>query len=541
MVEDSSKRIPFVLNALTNGELTAGNRDVSQVYNLLIDPEIGNCQSDGFKPVYDCQSRSKFLELFLDVLSKYQNKDQLIFYFSGHGDNRNDQYCLKFGLNDSDWLPFNNLINELHMNNVARAIFILDACHSGAAIEGIRSLNSVPSIKENDIPKGIAIIASCRKSQVSQELLNGAAGVFTELFCQAIKTGLDGKGTEDGCIYVEDVVDYINHKLETEEKYVYFKQRSIFSIHKAERRIWIAKTQTRQNNLRTKNQPTEPSINTIEDLKTLYIQTHPSRHPCFEANIHDLDLELLKQFCHPDIKSFDINSYIHNHLDKILSDFKLYSPIQERGIKFLHKAAVLCFCQRPERIYNQVTTVFTVGNPSDLYFQKEDIEGPLSYQITTLVQKVVKYSEKISSIGKDGMRHEIDTIDPNVARELISNAFAHRDYQSSAHIKVAITPEALEIYSPGKFPSDLSWDKLINRSESTSYPVDSAIAYYLKKLLFFEGIGRGFDVFKQYIRDNGTYSILCKQLEGPAIFVRVLHRGSQIQPTQNGGWKGAGT
>ncbi|MEH1974707.1 MAG: caspase family protein [Nostoc sp.] len=556
MAENSLKRIPFVLNALTGKELKAGNRDVSRVYNLLTDPRIGFCESDGFKPIHDCKNSAEFSQIFLDVLNQCQDKYQLIFYFSGHGDNLNNQYCLKVGVNDLDWLPFNNLINYLKMNNVTRAILILDACHSGAAIDGLKNSNNVPSIKEDDIPQGIAIIASCRKSQFSQELPNGAAGVFTELFCQAIETEFDGKGTQDGFIYVEDIVNYINHKLDTQEKYSNFDQRSVFCVHKAEKKIWIAKT--RQNNLPSKNQLSESSISSHDELRISYEKTHPNRYPCPEANIDDLDLELLKKLLQSDINSSDLellhpdfDLYIRNNLQKILSDFKLYSHIPERGKTFLHKAAVLCFCKRPERIYTQARAVFTAGNPKDSYFHKEYIEGSLSYQITTLVTKVGRYSEKISSIGKDGTRLEIDTIDLNIARELISNAIAHRDYQSSAHIKVAITSEALEVYSPGRFPSDLSWDKLINRPERTSYPVDSAIAYYLKGLLVAEGIGRGFALFQQYIKDNGTDSIVCKELEDPAIFIRVLHRSKfqvvpiisepQIQPSKNEGWKIAET
>ena len=134
------------------------------------------------------------------------------------------------GLDNSEWYPFKNLMNELDVAVVKRAIIILDACHSGAALEGSKNAdgNIFNHINEDDIPQGIAIIASSRKTQKSQELSDGSSGVFTDIFCRGIETSLDGKGTNDGKIYVEDIVSYINHKLETEEKYIKFSQRSLF-------------------------------------------------------------------------------------------------------------------------------------------------------------------------------------------------------------------------------------------------------------------------------------------------------------------------
>ena len=548
------KRIPFVLNPKTGEELRTGNRDVAKVYALLTNPSLGECIAEGNKPIHECESLLDFLSMFRSVINNWQIEDQLIFYFSGHGDIQGNQYCLKLGLNNSDWLPFQNLINELGRCSVKRAIFILDACFSGAAVEGVKGSSNFASIREDDIPKGIAIIASCKKSQVSRELPDASAGVFTRIFCDAIETGLGGKGTEDGFIYVEDLINYINNRLATDEKYSDFPQQPVFKIDHADKGIWIARAPRRSN-------PSPPAqhspISKPYELKLLYDQTSPNRHPCLEASIDDLDLGLLNQFLEANSDSlrrelarkFSENNDFSNRnfLLEVLSRLKLYSPIRVVGQNYLHQAAVLCFCRQPELIYPQARAIFTVGNPRDPNFIREDIEGPLSYQVTALVERVGKYSEKISYIAEDGLRHEVDRIDSNVARELISNAIAHRAYQSRGTVKVAITPEALEVYSPGDFPSGLSWNNLINNLEINSYPVDAAITYYLTKLRVFEGIGRGFDVFKQYIKDNGRYSLICQELDNPpAVCIRVPHRGkSQVireVPTPNtdppyGGWE----
>ena len=114
MSEDSPKRLAFVVSALTGEELKAVKRDVSTVHSILTHPEQGSCRTDGPAPIHECQSRAYFEEKLRNVLDAWDIKDQLFFYFSGHGDIRkNNLYCLKMGLKDSDWYPFNNLMNDL--------------------------------------------------------------------------------------------------------------------------------------------------------------------------------------------------------------------------------------------------------------------------------------------------------------------------------------------------------------------------------------------------------------------------------------------
>ena len=527
MSKASQKRIALVLNALTGQELKAVKRDVSRVHALLTNPNKGMCTPDGPKPIHECQSRNEFSNSLQSILSGWCSRNQLIFYFSGHGGIRGNQYCLKMGVEESDWLPFNNLINDLEMARVKRAIIVLDACYSGAAIEGIKNLNDSlnNAIKEDTIPQGIAIIASCQKTQTSHELQDGSSGVFTDIFCTGIESNLDSKGTEDGNIYVEDIVNYISDKLETEEKYSEFWQRPVFSLDKAKRGIWIAKTKKYKDFTQSNPKQSQSSVQTYEELQVLYERTHPNRHPCIEATTDDIDLKLLAQYSN----KIEPNLYDHSSIDEILYLLKFYSPIQHGNKNILHKSAVLCFHKRPEKIYSQVRSVFVIGNPRDANFIREDVFGSLSYQVKALVEKVRRYSETVSYIAKNGLRSEVEDIDLNVARELISNAIAHRDYQSTGIVKVAITPEALEVYSPGRFLPELSWDKLISGTASVSNPVDEAISLYLLRLLAFEGIGRGFDIFKQYLKDNGSESITYTELPGPNILIRVLRRGNSMK------------
>ncbi|MBE9072284.1 tetratricopeptide repeat protein [Microcystis sp. LEGE 08355] len=519
--EKQSQRIAVAISAINKGELNAVIPDVSRVHAWLTNPELGNCQSNGPKPLHECQSQIEFLQYFLPKIQKWNNQNQLIFYFSGHGDIRREEYCLKLGINDSDWFPFSNLTNYLSINKVNRAILILDACHSGAVTKGIRSLEPLVLELEKSnqkLSKGIVIIASCQETQVSRETNEGNYGIFTKFLCEGIENGMDGNSNKP-YIYVGDIVNYIKEKIERDPIYSQFDQRPQFKVINAASDIWIAKN---KHILQDKSKENEQSnrVTSSEELKFLYEQIHPNRHPCTEASLDKIDLELIKKYA----KKMELSEEDQNNLEKIVDELKLYSPIYHEGKQYLHKAAVLCFHQNPERIYPQCKSTFVDRTRGKTAFERYDIHGSLIHQIEKLVERVKQATKKISFINKKGMRQEIDDIDLEVAREIISNAIAHRNYQLNSHVQVIITPEALEVKSPGNFPDNTSWEELIKESTPVSIPIDAAIAQYLSQLSGYEGIGQGFTLFKQYIENNGLDSLTFQELSGKYICVSLLRR-----------------
>ncbi|NEQ46958.1 MAG: NACHT domain-containing protein [Leptolyngbya sp. SIOISBB] len=70
----------------------------------------------------------------------------------------------------------------------------------------------------------------------------------------------------------------------------------------------------------------------------------------------------------------------------------------------------------------------------------------------------------------------------------------------------------------------MTWDLLIKSPVSVSLPINAAVSHYITNLLLFEGIGHGFDIFRQYIRENGSDSLTCMVLPGPFTCVQVRRR-----------------
>jgi len=509
-------RVALVLNTLTGNELRAGNRDVSRVHAILTDPNLG-MSDPSVKPVYECANRGDFQNVLEDILRDWKVENQLLLYFSGHGKVVRGFYNLQFA--DGSRLPFTNVLTDIITSGVDRAILIIDACYSGAAI-GIKSTGDLlEPLKKLDIPRGIAIVTSSRATEESHEIKDEAASVFTDLFCKGIENGLDVP-TEDDLICVDDIVEYIRTHLEIEEKYKRYRQHPVYSVQGADRKIWIAKNRCRRKKEQVPFQVGEP-VTSLQDLRIRYEQTVPTRHPCFDARIDDLNWGLVEEFAEATKPGLAQNKSKEN----ILEELRLFSVIQHDGKRFLHKSAVLCFCDGPHDFYPQARAVFVSGKASDEQFVTKDIFGPLSKQVALLVKQVRSNLDKVSVISEDGLRREVDEVESNVVRELISNAIIHRNYEMNGTVQVKITPEALEVENPGSFPPNISWDILIKRRH-TSNPVDPTISLYLRNVKGkpFEGIGRGFEVFKRYIKKNGRDSIVCEELPGPAVRIRVLRR-----------------
>ena len=520
---DNPKRIAFVVAPLTGPELKAVKRDVSNVFNILTAPSLGNCDSNKSVIITEC-SKNDFESKISAVLESWNSSDQLIFYFSGHGEMIDDLYCLNF---HEQKYTFQKFFLDLRVYRVNRAIIILDSCHSGGAINsGVKSNSSSIIIKDDDIPKGIALITSSKKTQRSYELEDGSHGVFTHLFCGGIESGLDNTPTNNGLITIDDIVEYINLKL-SHKDYLLYPQKAVYAIGQADKKIWISKNKTKQTKTESNNKENGIVYNTIhdssEDLRVLFEKNPPSSHPCFKASIDDLDLKIVKEYSDNE----EPGLYESNELTIVLDKLGFYSGITPNQ-KILHKAAVLCFHNKPQILYRNAESIFIVvkSKSSTILPQPKYIQGPLIEQFTKLYN-YVKDNKDFQYMGSDGKRQNVTNINMEVVREIISNAITHRDYEALGPVKVTVTEEAVEVCSPGVFPNNRSWDEWIKASSLNSEPRDATIASYLQVLTAVEKLCRGFYTFRTYINRNGKNSLTCREDCG-SICVRLL----RPQPSQ---------
>jgi hypothetical protein len=277
-------------------------------------------------------------------------------------------------------------------------------------------------------------------------------------------------------------------------------------------------------------------VATYEELRLAYETTAISRHPCQGATIHDLDWELINQFAQDQAPSDDV--------EKMLENLGLFSPLSTSQ-KSLHNSAVLCFSKRPEKYIPQARSCFVLGDTQANKFTRVDVTGPLSRQVEKLEQLVTEHINRVSTFGEGALRRDDSEIPQNLIRELISNAVAHRDYNSHGIVLVSLTTGTLEVSNPGSFPGGVPWDWMLRR-QFTSNPVDPAIAWYLTRLLALEGVGRGFSLFRDYISNNGKKALVCDRSANPAtVTIRVRRPKLKTTPhfeshgsgkSRSGGW-----
>ena len=84
----------------------------------------------------------------------------------------------------------------------------------------------------------------------------------------------------------------------------------------------------------------------VDGKSALYEINPPSSYPCFRASIDDLDLKIVKEYSDNE----EPGLYESNELTIVLDKLGFYSGITPNQ-KILHKAAVLCFHNKPQILY----------------------------------------------------------------------------------------------------------------------------------------------------------------------------------------------
>lgn len=514
----SANRIAFVVSAKSNS-LRAGKKDASRIHALLVDKDIGHC--DPSKTVFhpDIEGRTEFRNAWDSLMTNWNPEDQIVFYFSGHGVlvGERDDFCLLFGDEDipKNRVIFDHFINEaISSYRLKKGIFIIDSCYSGKTTQIKGSSNKKIKISFSTLPPGYAVITSSSRIEPSFESVDGSSSIFTEVLYQALSTGLGGTPTADGLIYMDELIQFIS-KAET---LIARDQTPMMKISDATEKIWIS--YNKSGDLLNEAKQGENVVGNEQALSILYINTRPLLRPSGESNHSELDWELIREFAS---KKEVINTHglpingEEQSKKSLLDKLKFYSEVTLEKKEF-HVSALICFHNNPERYNRSLETVFVLREhgrrPRPKYvggnvFKQVEI-------IMNLIQKALEYT----TIDKAGVRVEQSEIDVDLIREVLVNAFVHRNYDNQNPIKVELNNDHLEIQSPGEFPQGVSWDDLIQR-RIPSIVLNPTIAYYLKHIGIVEQINQGSLVISDYINKYGGNSVEYEKLEGPYVLIKI--------------------
>ncbi len=127
---NTPRRLAFLVSGKCEPQRTGPREDVCRLASLLADPAIGQCECTSR---IDCPDWQAYLTDLECLLKNWNQADQLILYFAGHGITHPAlrEWCLLFGEHNESELIFSWVLDTIKKRGVTRGIIILDACYSG--------------------------------------------------------------------------------------------------------------------------------------------------------------------------------------------------------------------------------------------------------------------------------------------------------------------------------------------------------------------------------------------------------------------------
>lgn len=153
--------------------------------------------------------------------------------------------------------------------------------------------------------------------------------------------------------------------------------------------------------------------------------------------------------------------------------------------------------------------------------------------IATILKEIPEWNEFVEV--SDGIfRKNIYNYEPEIIRELIANALAHRNYTMRGDIFINLFHDRLEIHSPGLLPLGVTPDNILTKSVQRNALL-SRLFYDLKLM---EKEGSGYDKVYELLLGNGkkiptviegddrVVVILNKQIESKEV-LKLMNKASQ--------------
>lgn len=241
---------------------------------------------------------------------------------------------------------------------------------------------------------------------------------------------------------------------------------------------------------------------------------------CENADFGDISEEKVKLFLEKSVRErrrdINPNTAPKNALEKlglIAADGKLTN------------AAVLVFGGEPQRFFPQSLTRcarFEGIETTSSFRDMKVFSGSLYEQIDLAEKFVLDHIKKAAWIEPGRVeREEKWEYPPDAIREAITNAVAHRDYRSTAHVHVSIFDDRIEVWNPGELPKPLTIEDL--KREHKSIPRNPLIANLLFLIKYIERWGTGTNKIIEQCRKHGLPEPIFKEeVGGFAVVFRKL-------------------
>jgi hypothetical protein len=190
--------------------------DIRALEDILVHPQIGLHSRDNIISLLECNN-TEIMEKLEEFFCNAGRNDQLLFYYSGHGqlDKYDNLYLCARNTKTSNLISTaipDVTINSMIQNSISkRIIIILDCCHSGKFKGGI-------VIPKNLTGEGRFVITSSRARELTEDAKTDEDfSPFTKHFVNALLSN-EIDINQDNFISLNEVYDYILPRLQEETK-----------------------------------------------------------------------------------------------------------------------------------------------------------------------------------------------------------------------------------------------------------------------------------------------------------------------------------
>ena len=208
---------------------------------------------------------------------------------------------------------------------------------------------------------------------------------------------------------------------------------------------------------------------------------------CEDATLDDLDPEAIKVMKKKYAKKQKNPSFESLEDRQALSDLHLIE-----GNKITN-AAVLLVGKEPliNKHFPQAKVMLEYRNTeAQIHFDNRLQFGEPFFILIDKLWDAINMRNGSVPVREDSYIFDIPFFNEDVIRELINNAFAHRDYRKNSEIVVKQYPARLDVLNAGGFPSGVTVDTLLT---APSTPRNRLLADVLSKTGIVERSGQGID------------------------------------------------
>lgn len=224
--------------------------------------------------------------------------------------------------------------------------------------------------------------------------------------------------------------------------------------------------------------------------------------PCFQSNIVDLDIGLMREY----LKEVNSKLYFDSNnlsVEKMASNLNL---ISDNGIKKIPlNVGILMFSENPQKYFKRAVIEIVIKPSLDgQNMIEKKFDGPIQRQLTNALQYIKGFviEQKNIKVNMQAESKVYYNYPYPAIEELLSNAVYHKSYEIDCPITVMIYNDKIEITSYPGFDKSISIEDINNHNISSKIYRNRRIGDFLKELKLIEGRNTGFPRIYDSLNNN---------------------------------------